>query len=185
MNQVMVNPSDLLKIKVPDYVPSSHVGIGLFNRRRPILTNYMIREMIRAPRVKFGLKLIKGPLLSKAKLTVESKNEETRQFVVDTYNQFWKNGAVQALKALEWGFSGHEVLYKLQEKTQRIVYNGLKPFESPSVRVVTKDGQKVGILVYQYNTVNMSPNRPVYLGGPKSFLHVYDRHEHPYYGHPS
>jgi hypothetical protein len=179
---VYVNPNELLTTKVQDYIPNTYSGYWWMHRHRPIFTQFTIREMLIDPRVIFGLWLIKGPMLSKAKFTVESDTEEVKDFVVEMINEFWLNGAVQALKAIEWGYSGSETLYKQDEKTGRITYCGLKDFESPSVKIVTKNGQRVGIIVDNFQTVRMEPGKAVYLGGPKAFHHVHWRHLHPYYG---
>jgi hypothetical protein len=179
---VYVNPNELLTTKVQDYIPNTYSGYWWMHRHRPIFTHFTIREMLIDPRVIFGLWLIKGPMLSKAKFTVESDTEEVKDFVVEMINEFWLNGAVQALKAIEWGYSGSETLYKQDEKTGQITYCGLKDFESPSVRIVTKNGQRVGIIVDNFQTVRMEPGKAVYLGGPKAFHHVHWRHLHPYYG---
>jgi hypothetical protein len=182
MNQTYVDPNQLLRTHVPEYIPNTYTGYWAYNRMRPLFTQFTVREMLIDPRVIFGLWLIKGPILSKAKFSVESDNEDVREHVVDMINEFWLNGAVQALKAIEWGYSGNEVLYKIHEKTGRIVYNGLKDFEPPSVKVITKGGSRVGILVDDFQTVSMTPGKAVYLGGPKAFHHVHWRHLHPYYG---
>ena len=184
MNTVYVNPNDLLKTHLPEYLPSN-THQGLFNNttyRQPVFTHYTIHEMCMDPRVQFGLSLIKGPMISKAKFKVESENEEVRKFVINLINQFWTNGAVQALKAVEWGHSGSEVLYKRDEKTNQITYCGLKDFQSQSVKVVTKDGRRVGLLIKDFLTSDMKTGKAVYLGGPKAFHHVHSRENHPFYG---
>lgn len=182
MNPVYVDPNRLLQTHVQDYIPNAYSGYWIFNRQRPIFTQFTVREMLIDPRVNFGLWLIKGPMLSKAKFKVESENEEVRDFVIDMVNEFWQNGAVQALKAVEWGYSGSETLYKRDEKTGRIIYAGLKDFESPSVKVVTKWGNRTGLLISNFQTAKMEPGKAVYLGGPKAFHHVHWRHLHPHYG---
>ena len=179
---VMVKPASLLESKVPDYVPNTGLNYYGYYHRRPIFTQWTIREMLVDPRVLFGLWLIKGPILSKAKFTVESESEEVKDFVVKSINNFWQRGASQALKAIEWGYSGSEVLYERDEDNGQIIYRGLKDFESYSVKVVTNKGRRVGILVDNYTTVSMEAGKAVYVGGPKAFHHVQWRQYHPHYG---
>jgi len=62
------------------------------------------------------------------------------------------------------------------------MYSGLKDFESPSVKVVTKQGRRTGLLIDNFQTAKMEPGKAVYLGGPKAFHHVHWRHLHPHYG---
>jgi len=180
---INVNPQDLLDTKVSEYMPQSyrHFGIGAL-RKQPLFTQQTIRDMEVDPRVKFGLSLIKGPLLSKAKFRVTSDNDEVRKFVIKLINSFWLNGAMQALKAVEWGFSGSEVLYREDEKNGQITYKGLKDFDSSSVRVVTNNGNRVGILIDHFLTTKMQQGKAVYLGGPKGFHHVHARQFNPHYG---
>jgi len=183
MNTVYINPNDLLKTQVPEYVPSTaRRWVGISTYKQPIFTAQTIEQMEIDPRVKFGLSLIKGPMISKAKFKVTSESEDVRQLVIKMINEFWKNGAIQALKAVEWGHSGSEVLYKKDEKTGHIVYAGLKDFQSSSVKIVTNNGKRVGLLIKDFMTMTMQSGRAVYLGGPKAFHHVHNREIHPFYG---
>ena len=123
MNTVYVNPNDLLTTQVADYLPStSRRSFGVDTYKQPLFTQHTIERMEIDPRVKFGLSLIKGPMISKAKFKVESDSEEVKEYVIKMINSFWGNGAIQALKAVEWGHSGSEVLYKHDEKNGQIVY---------------------------------------------------------------
>ena len=183
MNTVYVNPNDLLTTQVPDYIPSTARTLtGQHNYKQPYFTQRTIERMEIDPRVKFGLSLIKGPMISKAKFKVESDTEDVRQFVIKMINQFWINGAIQALKAVEWGHSGSEVLFKRDEKNGMIMYCGLKDFQSSSVKVVTRNGERVGLLIKDFMTMTMKSGKAVYLGGPKGFHHVHNREIHPFYG---
>ena len=184
MKTVYVNPNSLLQTQVPGYVPtlSRRRWNGISTYKQPVFSEQMVEEMIIDPRVKFGLSLIKGPMISKAKMKVESENEEVKEFVIKMINSFWLNGAVQALKAVEWGHSGSEVLYKQDEKTGQIIYAGLKDFHSSSVKIVTQNGERCGLLIKDFMTVSMKTGKAVYLGGPKAFHHVHSREIHPFYG---
>lgn len=183
MNTVYVNPNELLETKVTNYIPSNtgrHLGFHTY--KQPAFTHHTIQQMEVDPRVKFGLSLIKGPMIAKAKFKVDSDSEEVKKFVIDMINNFWKNGAVQALKAVEWGHSGSEVIFKQDEKTGQITYKGLKDFQSSSVNIVTKNGNRVGLLIKDFMTTQMKTGKAVYLGGPKAFHHVHNREIHPFYG---
>ena len=183
MNTVYVNPNDLLTTQVADYLPStSRRSFGIDTYKQPLFTQHTIERMEIDPRVKFGLSLIKGPMISKAKFKVESDSEEVKEYVIKMINSFWGNGAIQALKAVEWGHSGSEVLYKHDEKNGQIVYCGLKDFQSKSVKIVTRNGERVGLLIKDFMTMNMQSGKAVYLGGPKAFHHVHNREIHPFYG---
>ena len=77
--KVIVQPEKLLHERVPSYVPNTGLNYYGYYHRRPIFTQWTIREMLVDPRVGFGLMLIKGPILSKAKFTVECEDEEVNQ----------------------------------------------------------------------------------------------------------
>jgi hypothetical protein len=184
MNTVYVDPNQLLQTQVQDYVPYQ-LGYGsstIFHRKRPLFTLFSIREMELSPQVLFGLWLIKGPIMTKSRFLVDCDNEEVRQFVVNQINSFWNNGAVQALNAIEWGYSGSEVIYETDEDTQAISYKHLKYFDAQNTKVVTKNGNRTGLLIDNFLTLSMQPGKAVYLGGPKAFHHVHWRHLHPWYG---
>jgi hypothetical protein len=180
--EVLVNVNDLLNTQVTDYVPGTYWAQWGYTRNRPLFNSYTIREMLIDPRVRFGLWIIKGHLMAKAKFKVESDTPEVQEFVESQIKRFWKQGITQALKAIEWGYSGAEVEYEQDEKTGQIVYCKLNDFEPPSVKVVTNKGQRVGILVSNYQTINMAPGKAVYLGGPKAFHHVHWKEYNKHYG---
>jgi hypothetical protein len=182
-NQISVNVNDLLESKLPDYTPTSfRTSLLLMRKHRPPFTQMTVNQMVMDPRINFGLWLIKGPILAKAKIEITSDSNEVKEFLDRAVNRFWQNGAAEALKAIEWGYSGSEVLYRADEKTGQIIYDSMKGFEPPNVRVVTKNGHRTGIMVSNYLTSAMDPGKAIYLGGPKCFHHVHWRHRHPYYG---
>ena len=180
--EMLVNINDLLNTQVTDYVPGTYWAQWGYTRNRPLFNTYTIREMLIDPRVRFGLWIIKGHLMAKARFKVESDTPEVQEFVQDQIKRFWRQGVTQALKAIEWGYSGCEVEYEQDEKTGRVVYCKLNDFEPPSVKVVTNKGQRVGILVSNYQTINMAPGKAVYLGGPKAFHHVHWKEYNKHYG---
>jgi hypothetical protein len=180
--EVLVNINDLLNTQVADYVPGTYWAQWGYTRNRPLFNSYTIREMLIDPRVRFGLWIIKGHLMAKAKFKVESDTPEVQEFVQDQFKRFWKQGVTQALKAIEWGYSGAEVQYEQDEKTGRVVYAKLNDFEPPSVKIVTNKGERVGLLVSNYQTINMAPGKAIYLGGPKAFHHVHWKEYNRHYG---
>jgi hypothetical protein len=63
-----------------------------------------------------------------------------------------------------------------------LVYAKLNDFEPPSVKIVTNKGERVGLLVSNYQTINMAPGKAIYLGGPKAFHHVHWKEYNKHYG---
>ena len=176
---ISLDRNDLLQTMTPDYVPSGYTGLYNFVHNRPIFTYYSIRLMLLDPRITFGLSFIKGPIVSHFRYDVETDRPEVEEFIRQQVDWFWQTSAVRALKALEWGFAGFEAMYKMQNG--KIFFKGLKDLEPIDLRVVTKNGEYVGLTVR--NTRHEDHNiTPIYLGGPKSFWHVHNRERHPWYG---
>lgn len=170
---------------------------------RPIFTQYVIPDMMTDPRICFGLELIKGPIHSNTKFFTEeeAKDENVHKYIVESGTQFpyvvnadkkeiadyvasnlkrfWQTGAIKALSAIEWGYSGHEVIYKqtsLSRNKKVPTYDNLYSYQPNDVRVVSVQGGITGI------EINPSNYRSHYLGMPKSFWHVHARDVNRYYG---
>ncbi|MBW1953234.1 MAG: hypothetical protein JRI66_09155 [Deltaproteobacteria bacterium] len=145
-------------------------------RLSPAFNVFFVREMLADPRVTFGLYLIKGPLLANARFFIDCDNAEVKSFLRSTVNRFWRNGALIALKAVEWGYSCSEVIYRLADGL--IHYDQLKHLNSIDCRVFTSEGKLAGA------SVRGIPSRdggPV-LYPPRLLWHVHNRHENRWYG---
>lgn len=165
-----------------DYKPDIVQSGFMWNRVRPVFNTWMVREMLCDPRVVLGLNLIKGPIMDRARFTVTSSHNDKRvtQFVADQINRFWMYSVEKALKAIEWGFSAQEVLYRVDDKGQ-LAFDDVIDFDSGDVRIVTSRGFKAGITVR--NVTNAWGQKvKQYIGGPKSLVHVHARDKHPHYG---
>ena len=172
--------------RTSEYMPfSRHSGfISQGFRHRPFFSRTHVREMITDPRITFGLWLIKGPLVSNARFFVDTDNDELKAYLKTSIERFWRTSAVRALKAVEWGYSGSEVIYKVDE-AGRIVFDTLRDLDPPDVNVVTNNGRLQGITVRNTrftNTRNPRTQQRVFVGGPKAFLHVHQREKNPWYG---
>lgn len=191
-----LTPQELLAPAITeDYIPGGGVTFPLFlyARNRPIFNFLMVREMLQDPRVIYGLRLIKGPILSSTQFAVETGDgSEIEGFLNQQLNQFWRFSAGKALKAIEWGYSGHEVMYR--EDDGLIVFDMLRDLDPPDCKAVSYRGEVIGMKIK--NVRNRSPfanpnikstvsslgtNDP-YIGIPKAFWHVHDRERHPIYG---
>ena len=176
---------DLLKEPVTaEYIPfMRHSGFLVTGfRNRPPFSRLHVREMLTDPRVQFGLWLIKGPIMSNAKFVVKSENTEVQDFVIKSVERFWRTSAVRALKAVEWGYSGSEVIYEV--KNGQVHFQTLRDLDTPDVSVVTNSGRLQGIIVRHVpmGTQPQSHKIKVFIGGPKAFLHVHMRERNPWYG---
>lgn len=146
----------------------------MFSQNRPVFRPFVIREMLTDPRIVFGLWLIKGPILSNAKFTVNSESAEIQSYVEKTLTAFWRTSAPRVLKGIEWGYSGCEVLY--EEEEGYIQFVRCKDFDSPDVQIVSNEGDLAGLLV------KSNEGGRIFLGGPKALHFVHLREKHPWYG---
>ena len=175
------NPDDLLgPARAGEYIPDIIGGMLPYNRNRPVFSAFYIEEMLADPRLCYALWLLKGPLLANAKFEVRSANSEIQKFVTAIMERFWRNDATKALKAIEWGYQGGEVVRTVRDG--RITFDHLLDFNTRDVRVVTHYGKFSGITVNNVPFCNLEKKKKIFLGGAKAFLHTHWREKHPWYG---
>jgi hypothetical protein len=193
--------SDLLSVESAGYDNPAFVRAYLpyAPHQRPIFTARAIEQMLQDPRICFGLELLKGPIHSFTKffsqeeatnpkvhkMVVESNvrfpylvqgdDERVVDFVTRNLKRFWQVGAIKALSALDWGYSGSEVIYT-QKENGEIHFDNLKNFDGRDIQVITQGGGVVGFEV-NYHRANT-----LYLGIPKGFWHVHARENNRFYG---
>ena len=177
-----IDPNELLGPPLTsDYMPSGYAGIFLFARNRPPFSLTVIQEMLADPRVIFGLWLLKGPILANARFKVECEDDDVRKFLIRNVTRFWRNSAARSLKAVEWGYSASEVMYRVVEG--KMSFDILKDLHSQDCKAVTKEGQLVGFTVRNVPDPTTKQGRQkIFLGMPKGFWHVHWRTHHPWYG---
>jgi hypothetical protein len=170
------SPKELLNDSAAvNYEPGAYGHLTLYQGGRPPFNMEVVREMLTDPRVIYGLWLIKGPIFSDAHIKVESQNEDLRQYIIAQINRFWQNSVMKALKAIDWGVSASEVVYR--EKEGRVHFDELRDFHASDVRIVAKEGRTCGITVK-----NTKSSSQVYIGVPKAFVHLHWRERNRFYG---
>lgn len=170
----------LLETRGTEYIPDVFPIGYPYNRNRPLFSSFFIEEMLADPRLVYALWLLKGPILSNAKFEYQCSRTDIQQFMEDIMKRFWRNDACKALKAIEWGFQGAEVIRTVREG--RITFDSLLDFHPRDIRVVTNYGQFSGVTVNNVPFCNMEKKKKIYLGGAKAFLHTHWREKHPWYG---
>lgn len=177
-----VKADDLVKEFTSDYMPAGYAGLFYLGRNRPPFTHWTVREMLQDPRVRFGLSLIKGPIASMAKFQIQGENTEANEYVAKQVNRFWKNSLMRALRAIEWGYSGSEVVYRFMGG--QLHFDRLKDIDPLDVRPVIKEGELTGINVRNVHWMKPSARGtiPLYLGIPKAFWHIHNREFHAWFG---
>jgi len=138
--------------------------------------------MLTDPRISFGLRMIKGPILSRARFKVDCDNAEVKDFIQNMVTRFWQKSVAYALKAIEWGYSCSEATFIYRDG--RVQFDGLKLLHPLDCRCITQDGHVIGARVRQRQGTggNVSSKGRVYLPGYRMLWHVQQREEHPYYG---
>ena len=179
-----MDPNELLGRPVTsDYIPDTIASQFVETRRLPPFSSRWVPTMLRNQRIQFGLKVWKGPILAASRFYIkddssgESPEEysDLKKFLVKNITRFWRFSAVKALRAVEWGYSGHEALYTI--KNNQVCFDALKCIHPKDARVVTLHGEKIGMTVRGVPGVGK-----VYLGGPKSFWHIHNREDHIWFG---
>lgn len=118
----------------------------------------LVPTILQDSRIRFGLGLIKGPIQNFTLFfeeeeadnpqlhqilreqgtafpyVVKTKNKEVSAYVIKTMRKLWERGIVEALTAIEWGFSCSEVLCKRSADKKRLDFNGLRLFHPFSVK---------------------------------------------------
>ena len=103
-----------------------------------------------------------------------------KKFLVRNVTRFWRSSAIRALKAVEWGFSCSEALYKLGDDGI-VEFDTLKDLNSLDCRALTRSSKLVGAVVIR-NIRDKAPNSRVILPLPRVLWHVHARHLNPWYG---
>lgn len=164
------------------YDPSQTPSIGSYSYftsmvRYPAFTLGVVREMLNDPRVKFGLSLLVGPILSKGRYSVEADDDKVGEYVQSLLDRFLDNGIKLALKCLVYGYSVNEVRYEVHKG--RIQYKEMRYINPLDCRplVYDRNGELAGAVVKRVGT----DGRTI-LGGPKVLWTTHEPDEHPWYG---
>lgn len=167
----LLGPALTAEYEPPDTALAAH----LFHPNRPLFTVYAIDAMLTDARVVFGLKLIRGPILSNSKFFINTRSAALKKFLIQQISRFWRNSASLALRSMDYGYLGCEVLYRSYD--HQLQFDKLKFLHPHSTRVVTRKGQMVGMEVARAKN-----NQTLFLGRPKCFWNIHQRDQHVWYG---
>ena len=168
----LLGPAITAEYEPPDLALSAHY----FHPNRPLFTLWHVDAMLTDARVRFGLDLLRGPILHNSHFLVHCKNIKVKEFINRQLMRFWKTSAPIALRCMDYGFLGCEVIYRdIEGKVQ---FDKLKFLHPHNTRVVTNKGEYQGIEVSRVGNIEDS----VYLGRPKCFWTIHARDSHIWYG---
>lgn len=172
-----ITNEQLLSTYSSEYLPTASPLWSSFAANRPVFTINHVREMLPDPRIQYGLWLLKGPITSARPVCkVNCANERIRKFIIQIIQRFWLTSATRALRAIEWGFSPHEIIYK-QGPDGLIYFHNLRDFHPNDVEIWSRAGRFCGFQIKKRNY-----NTPNFLITPKAFVHTHSRDINPYYG---
>lgn len=170
---------EILQTITAEYQPQPQIlSFWPFQNRRPLFNRRMVEPMLTDPRVNLGLEMIKGPILQNTRFNVQTEDENLKEFVVKQLQRFWMFSAPIALEAIEWGFTGSEVLYKVEN--DQLQFDSLKHLNSLDVRPIQKGGQFLGLTLRSKNSDAQTGK--IFLGAPKAFWHVHNRNKNRWFG---
>lgn len=156
-----------------------------------------IDTMLRDPRIRYGLNLLKGPISTYTKFFNEEeaespaihtaivelnyhfpyavicKNKKQEKYIIRQLERFWQVAIYKAMTAFEWGFSGSQVMYKLNSEKQ-VIFDNLYPYKAKTLQAVCR---RNGILGFIRNN-----DRHKYIPIGKGFWHLHEREEDHHYG---
>lgn len=167
----------LLETYSSEYIPLASAPWTPFSSQRPTFTLGNVKDMLPDPRIQYGLWLIKGPIGSARPVCkVKCKDLRVQTFLRTNIARFWTVAVNRALRAIEWGYSPHEIIYR-QGHDGLIHFHNLRDFYPTDVELFSLAGKFCGFRI-KHKTGKV----PEYLGTPKAFLHVHGREHNPYYG---
>lgn len=173
-----ISPSQLLGAPLTaEYEPpDTSISAHIYHPNRPFFTLQVIDAMLTDPRVVFGLKLIRGPILSNSRFLINAKDALLKDFLIQQVNRFWRTSASLAMRSMDYGYLGCEVLYRAYDN--RLQFDKLKFLHPHTTRVCTRKGEFMGIEVTRVG----DQLGTLYIGRPKCFWTVHSRDQHSWYG---
>jgi hypothetical protein len=178
-----------LKVYTKDYKGPTVYG-GLYNSlispERAIFFRHYIPLMMRDPHLWYGMELLKGPIVSKAKFLCESDDTEVIEFVERQFDRFWQRAIDKALDCLVWGYSGSEVEYEFSKSNGTLEFKDLRYLHPSDIKPVIKDGELLAIEIRHAEKCEHShttdTNSTIYLKPPKVFWTVHDKKASRWFG---
>ncbi len=168
----LLGPAITAEYEPPDLALSAH----FFHPNRPLFTLWHVDAMLTDPRVSFGLDLLRGPIISNSHFVVYTKNRALQEFINRQLQRFKQTSLPVALRCMDYGFLGCEVLYRSVDNM--LHFDKLKFLHPHNTRIVTLKGQYIGMEVARVDQAD----KTVYIGRPKSFWTIHKRDQHIWYG---
>lgn len=178
----MPTVNEMLTTISANYIPTHPLHLQIL-RDKPLFNLRFVPEMLYDSRITFGLNLLKGPILANSQFFVNVEDappeiqDELKKFLIKNITRFWRNSASRSLEAIDYGYAGHEVLYKVEDN--KLQFDILKGFNALDIKPVTVSGKIIGLII----TKGVEGQEgPLFIGGAKAFWHVHWRQFNPWFG---
>ena len=191
------NPTQI----VGTYMPSGYDP--QYGHNFPFFNIGLIPTILKDPKVRYGLQLIKGPIENftvflpeedaedgalhetireqgvQFVYAVKSADKTVQELVLKTMKRFWATGLREALTAIEWGFSCSQIIYERDmDDSKKVVYKGLHLYPQQSSRPLLRNNCLIGA-----NIRGLSGHENgLDLHLPKVLWHVHAREVHRLFG---
>lgn len=122
------------------------IGSSLFHPalQRGTFSYFDVEAMRRDPEISLGLYVLQAPL-SRAKWAIKCKDESAAKWADATLKRFWLNDVIKAARMLEWGASGGEPMYRIDEDTELVEYVSLRDVHFFDAKPLEYKGELVGL----------------------------------------
>jgi hypothetical protein len=195
--------SRILGVRTRNYAgPLDRLGNLTVIGDQPLFMRYYIPAMLRDPEIWYGIEMLKGPIISKAKYKVVSPIPEVSEYVDRQIKRFWTRGVPLSLSAMVYGYIGLETVYHFNKRLGAVEFKGFKYIHPNDSRPVMRDGALIGMMVKRIRRSIASTKDSVaplaqsladhvywstasegmYLGLPKIFWAVHDQKNHRWFG---
>ncbi len=179
------NPLVNNKAETRHYQPLSSYTWGNQVRDLPLFTFLTIDSMLVDQTIQLGLAMRLAPLLgvefaykqgNEWVPGIKSDDKKVADFVERQLHKIWRLDITNLLNSQIWGWAGAEVMYKVNESTGMVEYNGMLHRHPRNVRALGFDGELVGV---QFSGVQQGETK---LGIEKSLFHAHNQIEGSFYG---
>lgn len=129
-----------------DYKPNVISSPQWWWDHRPCFTWDDVERMRRDPRIQFGLRILRAPVFN-VRVTIHASNPDVAAWVMRAWSRFRNHDLIKALKMLEYGSAGGELLWRLDPETGYIEYDRLRDLYITDMRPLECDGKLSGISI--------------------------------------
>jgi hypothetical protein len=145
------------------------------HRHRPPFSVWWVEQMLASPKIQLGLKVLKGPIITKSRYEVKTEDTEVKELATKFLDRFFLVAASSVLEALEWGYSAHELVYDYDVGTKDLNLVDVQRYKPTDVALKTSNRTKE-VVGFRVKKLELDILRP------KSFHFVHNKNHNRYHG---